>query len=319
MDVRGSEAARLLAETAAELLERTWTLREVRNVAAGTRPLAEVWQDVVELGWLAALVPADMGGAELPLVDVVDLALQLGAGLLPAPVLEVMAGSLPSLAAAGQHDLVNRTLQGTAVPLPAERFVPYGALATHLVLGDGTAVACGALPDAGSLDLTTPIGQAALAEKPQCQPAALLVLRAAGAVGSATRLLAMTVAHARTRHQFGQPIGAFQALKHRLADVAWLVERARVNSYHAAWVVDGGAPTSYPHPVVASISIARATALQAFEAASSAALQIHGGISFTWDHDVHLYVRRCRWLASQWGGVGGLLESVVDTLSEEGA
>ncbi len=149
-----------------------------------------------------------------------------------------------------------------------------------------------------------------------CLPDALTVLRAAGAVGSANRLLEMTVAHAKTRHQFGVPIGSFQALEHRLADVAWLVEKARVSVYHAAWRL--GTPDA-PHapPAAVSVAMARAAALQALEAASSAALQIHGGIAFTWDHDVHLYVRRCRWLASQWGGVGGAQVAVVDALLEE--
>ncbi|AEW94715.1 MULTISPECIES: acyl-CoA dehydrogenase family protein [Streptomycetaceae] len=119
---------------------------------------------------------------------------------------------------------------------------------------------------------------------------------AAEAVGAASAVLASTVDHVRVREQFGRPIGSFQAVKHRLADVYVRVEAARSAAYYAAWAVGtetgpGAAPDGTEGIAVAA-PLALAEALDALRHAASEAVQFHGGLGFTWEHHAHLYVKR---------------------------
>ncbi|MEU5107204.1 acyl-CoA dehydrogenase family protein [Streptomyces sp. NPDC021354] len=111
---------------------------------------------------------------------------------------------------------------------------------------------------------------------------------AAEAVGAAHAALERTVEYVRVREQFGRPVGSFQAVKHRLAEVYVKVETARSAAYYAAWAADGVNGTE---AAVAS-GLALATALEAQRAAAGEAAQLHGGTGFTWEHDVHLYFKR---------------------------
>ncbi len=115
------------------------------------------------------------------------------------------------------------------------------------------------------------------------------VLRCADALGAMRRMLELTVEHARTRVQFGKPIGAFQAVKHACADMALLVHAAGAATHHAAMAADAGADDAARVACAAASLTCTATADVA-----SRALQLHGGIGFTWEHDLHLYLRRAR-------------------------
>ncbi|MFE1438158.1 acyl-CoA dehydrogenase family protein [Streptomyces sp. NPDC058739] len=114
------------------------------------------------------------------------------------------------------------------------------------------------------------------------------------AVGAAGRALELTVEHVRRREQFGRPIGSFQALQHRLADVHVHLEAARSAAYYAAWAAagpeeadDGPAPAAD-----GAAPLALAHALDALRLAAAEAIQFHGGLGFTWEHDAHLYFKR---------------------------
>lgn len=113
------------------------------------------------------------------------------------------------------------------------------------------------------------------------------IVRCADAVGVMQRMLELTVEHAKTRVQFGRPIGSFQAVKHACTDMAMIVHGARAATYYAAMAVDAGADDAARAACVA----ASYTADGAGEVAADA-LQMHGGIGFTWEHDLHLYLRR---------------------------
>jgi alkylation response protein AidB-like acyl-CoA dehydrogenase len=104
---------------------------------------------------------------------------------------------------------------------------------------------------------------------------------AAEAVGAADQALASTVEYVRVREQFGRPVGSFQAVKHRLADLYVRVAAARSAVYYAAWEVG---------PVSARLALA--AGLEALRAAAGEAIQLHGGIGFTWEHHAHLYFKR---------------------------
>ncbi|MFH9006683.1 acyl-CoA dehydrogenase family protein [Streptomyces afghaniensis] len=109
---------------------------------------------------------------------------------------------------------------------------------------------------------------------------------AAEAVGAADRVLERTVEYVGQREQFGRPVGSFQAVKHRLADVYVQVQAARSAAYYAAWAA---ARQGHGEPAG---GLALAQSLQALRSAAAEGIQLHGGIGFTWEHEVHLYFKR---------------------------
>ncbi|MET0660286.1 MAG: acyl-CoA dehydrogenase family protein [Steroidobacteraceae bacterium] len=116
--------------------------------------------------------------------------------------------------------------------------------------------------------------------------------------GCAARALEKARDYALSRYAFGRPIGSFQAIKHKLADVYIANELARSNAYYAAWALAKNAPEL---PLAAAT--ARVAACEAFERAARENMQVHGGVSATWAHDCHLYYRRARHLGSCIGTV----------------
>jgi alkylation response protein AidB-like acyl-CoA dehydrogenase len=122
------------------------------------------------------------------------------------------------------------------------------------------------------------------------------VLVSAEALGGADAILKMAVAYAKDRVQFGRAIGSFQAIKHMCADALLDVESARSAAYYAAWAAD---EDSLELPVVAPL--AKAFCSDTYFATASMAIQVHGGIAFTWEHPAHLYYRRAKSDAQLWG------------------
>jgi len=106
-------------------------------------------------------------------------------------------------------------------------------------------------------------------------------------VGTAQKALDISVEYAKTRVQFGKPIGSFQAVKHKCVDMMVAVENARSLTYYACWTVDERAPEA-----ATAVPMAKAYASDMAKNVTSEAIQVHGGIGFTWEHDMHLYHRR---------------------------
>lgn len=106
-------------------------------------------------------------------------------------------------------------------------------------------------------------------------------------VGGMQRLLETTVDYAKTRKQFGRPIGQFQAVQHLCADMLLLTESSRSAAYYAAWALGEKSPEAE-----AAVSVAKAYASDAYREVGNKAIQVHGGMGFTWENDVHLYYRR---------------------------
>jgi alkylation response protein AidB-like acyl-CoA dehydrogenase len=117
-----------------------------------------------------------------------------------------------------------------------------------------------------------------------------LVAISAELCGVAQRAMEMSVEYAKTRQQFGRPIGSYQAVSHKCADMLVQVESAKSLTYYAAWAVDNDVPEA---PLAAAM--AKAYASDAARQVTGAAIQVHGGIGFTWEHDMHLYVKRAKW------------------------
>jgi alkylation response protein AidB-like acyl-CoA dehydrogenase len=108
-------------------------------------------------------------------------------------------------------------------------------------------------------------------------------------VGGAQKVLEDSTEYAKTRHQFGKPIGIYQAVSHKLADMLVLSESGRSATYYAAWTVDADAPDRS----LAS-SMAKAYVSDAYRKVAGDGIQVHGGIGFTWEHDMHLYFKRAK-------------------------
>jgi alkylation response protein AidB-like acyl-CoA dehydrogenase len=136
-----------------------------------------------------------------------------------------------------------------------------------------------------------------------------LVAISAELCGTAQRAMEMAVDYAKTRQQFGRPIGSYQAVSHKCADMLVQVESAKSLTYYAAWAVDNDVPEA---PLAAAM--AKAYASDAARQVTGAAIQVHGGIGFTWEHDMHLYFKRAKWGETTFGDAVFHRERVAQAL-----
>ncbi|MFI6621250.1 acyl-CoA dehydrogenase family protein [Streptomyces sp. NPDC050528] len=239
------------------------------------------WGALGELGVFSLRLPEVDGGAGLGLPEAVLVFEELGWGLVPGPLVatHLAAGEVPG-AAAG--DVV--------VAAVDDGFVEW-LDAADVVLGDASgAVAL------RSVDPLTPLHRVPASAR--VDPVAVL-LTAAEQLGTAGRVCGLAVQHARTREQFGQAIGAFQAVKHLCAQALVRVEVARAAVYAAAVTAD---------PV--DIAGARLLADEAAVRGARDCLQVHGGMGFTWESEVHLHLKRA-WVRARRGGGGTESEELL--------
>jgi alkylation response protein AidB-like acyl-CoA dehydrogenase len=177
--------------------------------------------------------------------------------------------------------------------------------------GDGVVVQAGDSTDPAQPVADVEIDTAPLATAPVDVESALatpLVAAAADLVGVAGAALARSVEHAKSRHQFGKPIGAFQAIKHALADNYVALERARSLTYAAAARLDD--PATTPAAGWTAAALAKAAAAEAAVGCSRTATQAHGALAQTWEHDIHLYLRHAWQGASTLGDSRALYHAV---------
>src|SRR5262245_4835855 len=132
------------------------------------------------------------------------------------------------------------------------------------------------------------------------------VMAAAEMLGAARRCLDMSVGYAKVREQFGQPIGSFQAIRHKCAEMLLEVENAHTATYYAAWAEDAGAEDR-----ALAASVAKAYVGDAARKVCGDAIQVHGGIGFTWEFDLHLYFKRAKALEATWGDADYHRELIV--------
>ena len=160
-----------------------------------------------------------------------------------------------------------------------------------------------------AMDMTRSVGWLVVADRPVLRlggpdRAGGLLDRAATAtsaemLGAAERVLEMTVAYAKDRVQFGRPIGGFQAVKHRCADMLVDVEGMRSSTYYAGWAVGARDPDA-----AAAASVAKVWSSDAARRVMASGLQVHGGIGFTWEHDLHLFLKRSQLDQMSFGDAG---------------
>jgi alkylation response protein AidB-like acyl-CoA dehydrogenase len=178
----------------------------------------------------------------------------------------------------------------------------------------------GARPgDEPAMDRTRSLGWYALDDRPALwlgddRAAAAVLDRAVAALcaemlGAADVVLAMTVQYAKDRVQFGRPIGSFQAVKHRCADMLVDVEGMRSAAYYAAWAVGAGDPDAS-----SAASAAKVWCSDAARRVMASGLQVHGGIGFTWEHDLHLFLKRSQLDQVTFGDASYHRERIARTL-----
>jgi len=266
----------------------------------------KLWAALGEMGVLGMLAPSGAGGLGMDEVDLVLCLEETGRAALPGPIVEHAAVSVPLLASAGSA-LVGPAVAGSLAVTFSDRAARVGwgtaADAAVLATGDGLRLVQGASGEPlRSVDRSRrDVALTAFEGTPLAGDARLAVDRAvlgaaAQECGLAARMIEMTVAYTTARRQFGVPVGTYQALKHHLADALLLLEHARPAVYRAAWSVARGAPTRGR-----DVSMAKVMSDRAADRAARAALQCHGAIGYTWEHDLHLWMKRAWALQRVWG------------------
>ncbi|MUL84038.1 MULTISPECIES: acyl-CoA dehydrogenase family protein [unclassified Mycolicibacterium] len=268
-----------------------------------TAPGRKVWAQLADLGVTALLVPEKFDGIEAHPVDLVVALERLGYWAVPGPVTESIAVAPVLLAdderAAG---LASGDLIATvAMPPQVPRAVNADVAGLILLAADGQVAdaTAGAAHDsvdpARKLFDVTATGASAAADTARAYEFGVLAT-AAQLVGAGQAMLDQSVEYAKQRTQFGRIIGSYQAIKHKLADVLIAVELARPLVYGAALSLAEGSPDT-----ARDVSAAKVAAADAALLAARSALQTHGAIGFTQEHDLSLSLLRVQALRSAWG------------------
>ncbi|MXP65221.1 acyl-CoA dehydrogenase [Roseomonas sp. M0104] len=329
------ESVRMIRESAAGLVPRHGDFARVRALRyADPGYDTAIWQAMGEQGWIGLRVPEAHGGIGLGMAEACALAEELGQALAPEPL---VAGALSArlLAAAGDDSLLPALLQGRSLVLTAWQeapdsleapgtpgaprlFLPQAAGAETLLVpvAEGGALALYAVPaagqalhlqrtqDGGNLGTLVPDlagarrlhGDVGAALAVALEEAALVT--AASLLGLMERAFAMTLDYLRTRQQFGKPLGSFQALQHRAADLRIQIALSRASVEGAARGLDAGAA---PDRASAAVSRAKARAAEAAMLITREAVQMHGAIGYTDEHDIGLFLRKAMVLANAYG------------------
>jgi alkylation response protein AidB-like acyl-CoA dehydrogenase len=283
-----SEDQREIKRTARELLAARFPLSEVRRLALeDERGWTDAqWNEMVDLGWLDI--------AELGTVEMIVVAEELGYALAPTP--------LQSTWAAG---LLGAELDGGRGAVVVDGLSADAGTADVLVDWDGAVITGASVEPVRALDPTRRWFRVTGGDNSAHPPGGdvergrgqAAVMNAAESVGVATRAMEMAVEYAKERKQFDRPIGSYQAVSHACAQMLLEVEGARSAVYWAAWALD-----HEPETAPLAVACAKAYAGDAGRRVPRAALQVHGGIGFTWEHDLHFFLKRGEANAHAYGG-----------------
>ncbi|HYK98822.1 MAG TPA: acyl-CoA dehydrogenase family protein [Candidatus Acidoferrales bacterium] len=296
------------------------------------------WPEIARLGWIGASIPEAQGGAGLTFLEEAIVFEELGRALYAGPYFSTVALALPALGCAsnllarvaagaltatlvsnarakavearpvgdrwllrGEMDLVPdagcvdafvveaRGPEGVGLYF-AERHDGRPRTSVHDTVDATRRLGRVIFEDADARLLAAPPSAAEILARTRRRALAALALEA---VGVASRALALGVEHAKTREQFGRPIGAYQAVSHKLADSYVETELARSLAYWAAWCI-----TEDDDETELAAIAAKAYAAEAAVAACERAVQVHGGMGFTWEHPLHRYYKRALWIES---------------------
>ncbi|MFE9565639.1 acyl-CoA dehydrogenase family protein [Streptomyces sp. NPDC006487] len=290
MDFQPTQDQRDLRTGVRDLLAGRYGREELRAsvdraAATGRSVDRGLWRELGEAGFFSLRLPEDEGGVGLGLPEAVLVFEEAGRALLPGPLVAThLAAGRVAGAAEGEAVVTAFDLQGPLVAHLGEADAVLGA--------DGEPVEVRAGDPVRSADPLTPLVRVPLPGEPVTAGAhrdAGALLTAALQLGSALRTVELAVRYAKEREQFGQPIGAFQAVKHLCAQMLVRAEVARTAVYAAAVTADP-----------AEVAGAKLLADEAAVRNARDCLQVHGGMGFTWEADVHLHLKRAWARAEQW-------------------
>lgn len=329
MNFRFTDEQRLVRAEVRSLLEREWTAADLRAAWTSGEPALEIRRHLADLGVRGITVPerlGGLGGDDLALVLVLE---EYGRAAVPDAVAVETSVAAPMLAALGGEAAdrwLPRVASGEAsisVGLDGG-YVADADIADLILVLDGedrvVVIEKGALdavrqPSFDRARRLFSIG-GHRGVRVDADPEVVAMARdrarftsAAQLLGLAERMLDMSVAYAKVREQFGQPIGAFQAIKHRLAEAKTAIELARPVVYAAAWAIASSQPDRSVY-----VSLARLFTNRAGNLTARQALQVHGGIGFAAEHDLHLFLKRAKSLELSSGGTGAQLRRIADHL-----
>ncbi|HYZ67555.1 MAG TPA: acyl-CoA dehydrogenase family protein [Mycobacterium sp.] len=310
-----------------------------------TGTTADLWAGLAAMGATGVLVPPEFGGAGMTMVEAGVVAEELGAALHPGPWLSTAVASTRALTRAAAGSLLSGIADGSTLatvgPLTGPRPVaengvlrgdiaalPDAAAATTLLVlaedrgGTGLfaveAASTGvSITERTHVDPTRKLFDVEFDDVPAQRLASafpeeiaalvddVLIAYAADALGAATAVMTLAVEYAKVRRQFDQPIGSFQAVQHLCVDMFETVELARSGVLHALWAADAAQPAERHLAAVRAKAFAGQLA-----SVADTAIQIFGGIGYTWEHDAHLYLKRLLGWSAFLGGSDRYLQEV---------
>lgn len=308
-----------IKRTARELLAKRSGVEQIREAAESEAYDESLFTELRELGWTGIAIDEQYGGAGLGVVELMILCEELGYSLAASPFLanalgglmiehagsdEQRAKWLPGIASGEATATVAFSSGGTA------EVVPDADGAAVIVLIDGEEATLIAREDAKVEPLTTidPTRRYARVSASGGEPlpgdvagalARAEVALSAEMVGIAQRTQEMAIEYAKERKQFDTPIGAFQAISHRCAQMLFDTEGARSATYFGGWAADAD-----ESQLALGSALAKAAASEAAISVTASSIQVHGGIGFTWEADVHWFFKRAQLDAAMLGGTG---------------
>lgn len=327
MDFGLNDLQQDIQRTARDMLARRSPFAVVREAAAGSGHDPGLWGELVALDWPGIAIAEEYGGAGLGFVELCLLAEEHGYAVAPTPLLgtalvadaiancddearrqallpRIRAGEIVGGIGEGRDGNSELVLDGADVAL------------TVVIEDDALLLVEGASRPLSTIDPTRRYSCLEGASGDRLGTSRSLIDRArtlvaAELVGISQRALDLSVAYASERRQFGVPVGSFQAVAHRCAAMLRSVETARSAVYAAAWAADA-APETLPE----AAAMAKAAASGAGREATASAIQVHGGIGFTWEADVHWLFKRAQLDSQLFGGPADQLRSLGGMLAE---
>jgi alkylation response protein AidB-like acyl-CoA dehydrogenase len=307
MDFDLSRDQREIKDVARELLTARSPFAKVREAAETAAYDPALWGELVELGWPGIAVAEEHGGQGLGAVELSVLAEELGYACAATPFLST-ATAAAVIQATGTDEQRARWLPGLATGeltagIGTRELAADAAGAAVVVVIDGDEAQLIESPETEafvSIDPTRRFATIVEGEEQPLGPGAVDRIRtaiAAEVVGVCQRALDMTLAYVKERKQFGVPVGSFQAVSHRCAEMLLGTESARSTAYYAAWAAGAD-----PQLLGEAAALASAAAAEGGRSVTASAIQMHGGIGFTWEADVHWLFKRAQLDTALLGG-----------------
>lgn len=289
MDFRFTDDQQDLIDAAKAVFNGENTVERMRKMSAG-EAVNDLWPQFAELGLIGLMGPEDAGGLEQPLVVMAAVAEAAGYAGLADPFVEIAGISVPLAEGSDIEALISgQSLIG--VPSASRPYLDHR-------LGGGKVV--------HSIDPLRKLVRDERGMKPNEQAEYHgAVLSAAQLIGLSSRMVDMSVEYAKDRQQFGKPIGSFQAIKHQLANVYTQIEFTRPMIHLAA--IKGGI----------AVHNAKVSAIDTATFAVETAIQVHGGMGYTYEVDLHLFMKRAWALCGTWGDRNHHMKKLEDAILGE--